>query len=72
MFVDCLDLIWDGMSQAVGFFRSVQIVSGVSVWTVLCCTFVLSVVIAGLVNVVRIGGLSARAISSRRRKGDDD
>lgn len=72
MFLQLLGFIWDGMEEVVCFFKRVQISSGVSLWTILCCCFVLSVVIAGLVNVVRIGGLSARAISSRRRKGDDD
>ena len=59
------------MQRAVGFFRSIEIVSGVSVWTVICCSFVLAVVITGLVNVVKIGSLSSRAISSHRKKGDD-
>lgn len=71
MFVQLLDLLWDGMQRAVGFFRGIEIVSGVSVWTVICCSFVLAVVITGLVNVVRIGSLSSRAISSHRKKGDD-
>lgn len=71
MFVQLLDLLWDGMQRAVGFFRSIEIVSGVSVWTVICCSFVLAVVITGLVNVVKIGSLSSRAISSHRKKGDD-
>lgn len=71
MFVQLLDLLWDGMQRAVGFFRGIEIISGVSVWTVLCCSFVLAVVITGLVNVVRIGSLSSRAISSHRKKGDD-
>lgn len=71
MFVQLLDLLWDGMQRAVGFFRGIEIVSGVSLWTVICCSFVLAVVITGLVNVVRIGSLSSRAISSHRKKGDD-
>lgn len=71
MFVQLLDLLWDGMQRAVGFFRGIEIISGVSVWTVICCSFVLAVVITGLVNVVRIGSLSSRAISSHRKKGDD-
>lgn len=71
MFVQLLDLLWDGMQRAVGFFRGIEILSGVSVWTVICCSFVLAVVITGLVNVVRIGSLSSRAISSSRKKGDD-
>ena len=71
MFVQLLGLLWDGMQRAVGFFRSIEIVSGVSVWTVICCSFVLAVVITGLVNVVKIGSLSSRAISSHRKKGDD-
>lgn len=71
MFVQLLDLLWDGMQRAVGFFRGIDIVSGVSVWTVICCSFVLAVVITGLVNVVKIGSLSSRAISSHRKKGDD-
>lgn len=71
MFLQLLDLIWDGMQRAVGFFRGIEIVSGVSLWTVICCSFVLAVVITGLVNVVRIGSLSSRAISSHRKKGDD-
>lgn len=71
MFVQLLDLLWDGMQRAVGFFRGIEIASGVSLWTVICCSFVLAVVITGLVNVVRIGSLSSRAISSHRKKGDD-
>lgn len=71
MFIQLLELLWDGMQRAVGFFRGIEIVSGVSVWTVICCSFVLAVVITGLVNVVRIGSLSSRAISSHRKKGDD-
>ena len=71
MFVQLLDLLWGGMQRAVGFFRGIEIVSGVSLWTVICCSFVLAVVITGLVNVVRIGSLSSRAISSHRKKGDD-
>ena len=71
MFVQLLDLLWDGMQRSVGFFRGIEIISGVSVWTVICCSFVLAVVITGLVNVVRIGSLSSRAISSHRKKGDD-
>ena len=71
MFVQLLDLLWDGMQRAVGFFRGIEVVSGVSVWTVICCSFVLAVVITGLVNVVKIGSLSSRAISSHRKKGDD-
>lgn len=71
MFVQLLELLWDGMQRAVGFFRGIEVVSGVSVWTVICCSFVLAVVITGLVNVVRIGSLSSRAISSHRKKGDD-
>lgn len=71
MFVQLLDLLWDGMQRAVGFFRGIEIISGVSVWTVICCSFVLAVVITGLVNVVKIGSLSSRAISSHRKKGDD-
>lgn len=72
MFVQLLELLWDGMQRAVGFFRGIEIVSGVSVWTVICCSFVLAVVITGLVNVVKIGSLSSRAISSHRKKGDDE
>lgn len=71
MFVQLLELLWDGMQRAVGFFRGIEVVSGVSVWTIICCSFVLAVVITGLVNVVRIGSLSSRAISSHRKKGDD-
>lgn len=71
MFVQLLELLWDGMQRAVDFFRDIEIVSGVSLWTVICCSFVLAVVITGLVNVVRIGSLSSRAISSHRKKGDD-
>ena len=71
MFFQLLDLLWDGMQRAVGFFRGIEIISGVSLWTVICCSFVLAVVITGLVNVVRIGSLSSRAISSHRKKGDD-
>ena len=43
MFFQLLDLLWDGMQRAVGFFRGIEIISGVSVWTVICCSFVLAV-----------------------------
>ncbi len=75
MFVQLIDMLFTGMGKAVDFFRSIEVVSGVSVWTVLCCCFVMSVVITGLLNVVRIGSVTSRAIStarSRRQKGDDD
>ena len=71
MFVQLLDLLWDGMQRAVGFFCGIEIIFGVLVWIVFCCFFVFVVVIIGLVNVVWIGSLSSRAISSHRKKGDD-
>ncbi len=73
MFAQLLDQLFLGMGHAVDFFKSVEVVSGVSVWMVLCCCIVMSVVITGLINVVRIGGVTSRAISTVRshRKGDD-
>lgn len=69
MFLSCLEFIWDGMAHAVGFFRSIEIASGVTLWTVLCCFIILSVLIVGLINVVHAGSTSK---SPRRRRKDDE
>lgn len=66
MFLELIDLIFDGMAHGVKFLRDVKISGSVSVWTIICCSFVFSVLISGLINVVKIGGLTSRAISARR------
>lgn len=71
MFAQLLDQLFLGMGHAVDFFKSVEVVSGVSVWMVLCCCIVMSVVITGLINVVRIGFVTSPSNHAARAARDD-
>lgn len=64
-----LDILLDGMGQAVSWLRSVDVFVGVSLWSFILTVMIQGIVITALVNVVksRFGLASWRRGYSRGR-----
>lgn len=71
MVMQIFEMLLDGMMHGVDFLRTVELTSGVSLWSFILTTFIVSIVISGVVNVVKIGSVRGGRRSSRSSKSDD-
>lgn len=60
-----LDILVDGMGQAVSWLQAVEVFDGVSIWSFILTVLIMSIIITSLVNVVKASFSNRR---SRERK----
>lgn len=61
-----LQILIDGMGQAVSWLQSVDVFDGVSIWSFILTVLIMGILITSLVNVVK------SSVNSRRSKDRKD
>lgn len=64
-----LQILLDGMGQAVSWLQSVEVFDGVSVWSFVLSVLIQGILITSLVNVVK-SRLNARRSGGRKDSGE--
>lgn len=70
------DVLFDGVSRAVSWLKSIQIFDGVTLWSFILTCIILGIVLTCLVNVVRsqvrVSPRGLTRASRRSREGGDN
>lgn len=66
--MEVFELIIDGIGKGIEWLQIVKLGS-ISLWQIVCGSFILSALMVGLLNVVKVGsvGVSVRSKAERRK-----
>lgn len=64
-----LNILLDGMGQAVSWLQTVEVFDGVSIWSFVLTVLIMGILMTSLVNVVKSSVNNRR---SRDRKGSEE
>lgn len=64
-----LEILVEGMGQAVSWLQAVEVFEGVSIWSFILTVLIMSIIITSLVNVVK-ASINNRRSRERKDSGE--